>query len=95
MDAHVNIIFLEEVPPEILTIVPAHIQRIMLFQDDVALSNYGITVRDHLGRTFGDRWFGGSDPVAIFERVALKYLEFGIGRHISLDCLTLPFNLWI
>ncbi|GFW07589.1 DUF4817 domain-containing protein [Trichonephila clavipes] len=53
-----------EVLPELLTDVPAPIRRRMWFQQDGAPSHYARHVREHLDRTFPNRWIGCGGPVA-------------------------------
>ncbi|GFV38866.1 uncharacterized protein TNCV_2814821 [Trichonephila clavipes] len=64
LDSHKYLVFLQEVLPELLTDVPAPIRRRMWFQQDRAPSHYARHVREHLDRTFPNRWIGRGGPVA-------------------------------
>ncbi|GFW01257.1 DUF4817 domain-containing protein [Trichonephila clavipes] len=64
LDSHKYLVFLQEVLPELLTDVPAPIRRRMWFQQDGAPSHYTRHVREHLDRTFPNRWIGRGGPVA-------------------------------
>lgn len=64
LDSDKYLVFLQEVLPELLTDVPAPVRRRMWFQQDGAPSHYGRCVRDHLDRTFPNRWIGRGGPVA-------------------------------
>ncbi|GFX02091.1 DUF4817 domain-containing protein [Trichonephila clavipes] len=64
LDSHKYLVFLQEVLPELLTDVPAPIRRRMWFQQDGAPSHYARHVREHLDRTFPNRWIGRGGPVA-------------------------------
>ncbi|GFX82535.1 DUF4817 domain-containing protein [Trichonephila clavipes] len=63
LDSHKYLVFRQEVLPELLTYVPAPIRRPMWFQQDGAASHYARHVRDHLDRTFPNRWIGRGGPV--------------------------------
>ncbi|GFW46040.1 DUF4817 domain-containing protein [Trichonephila clavipes] len=64
LDSHKYLVFLQEVLPELLTDDPAPIRRRMWFQQDGAPSHYATHVREHLDRTFPNRWIGRGGPVA-------------------------------
>ncbi|GFX08071.1 transposable element Tcb1 transposase [Trichonephila clavipes] len=64
LDSHKYLVFLQEVLPELLTDVSAPIRRRMWFQQDGAPSHYARHVREHLDRTFPNRWIGRGGPVA-------------------------------
>ncbi|GFX00424.1 uncharacterized protein TNCV_2090741 [Trichonephila clavipes] len=62
LDSHKYLVFLQEVLPELLTDVPAPIRRRMWLQQDGAPSHYARHVREHLDRTFSNRWIGRGVP---------------------------------
>ncbi|GFV01344.1 uncharacterized protein TNCV_2125701 [Trichonephila clavipes] len=65
---------------ELLTDVPAPIRRRMCFQQDGAPSHYARHVREHLDRTFPNRWIGCGGPVAWPPRSPdLSSLDFSLG----------------
>lgn len=64
LDSAKYLVFLQEVLPELLTNVPSPVRHRMWFQQDGAPSHYGACVRDHLNRTFPNRWIGRGGPVA-------------------------------
>ncbi|GFV01333.1 uncharacterized protein TNCV_2125621 [Trichonephila clavipes] len=80
LDSHKYLVFLQEVLPELLTDVPAPIRRRMCFQQDGAPSHYARHVREHLDRTFPNRWIGCGGPVAWPPRSPdLSSLDFSLG----------------
>ncbi|GFW99733.1 uncharacterized protein TNCV_3419631 [Trichonephila clavipes] len=64
LDSGKDLVFLQEVLPELLTDVPAPVRRHMWSQQDGAPSHYGRCVRDHLDRTFPNRWIRCDGPFA-------------------------------
>ncbi|GFT08897.1 uncharacterized protein TNCV_4104141 [Trichonephila clavipes] len=96
LDSHKYLVFLQEVLPELLTDVPAPIRRRMWFQQDGAPSYYARHVREHLDRTFPNRWIGHGGPVAWPPRSPdLSPLDFFLWGAMQASCMTRPsFPKW-
>ncbi|GFV88974.1 DUF4817 domain-containing protein [Trichonephila clavipes] len=58
LDSHKYLVFRQEVLQELLTDDPAPIRRRIWFQQDGAPFHYARHVREHLDRTFPNRWIG-------------------------------------
>ncbi|GBM48764.1 hypothetical protein AVEN_24952-1 [Araneus ventricosus] len=75
-------IFLEQVLPSLLQVVPLPIQRNMWFMHDGAPAHFSSTVRYFLNATYPARWIGCGGPVAWHPRSPdLNPLDFFFWGH--------------
>lgn len=76
--------FVQEILPERLQNVPAHIRRIMWFQQDGAPAHFRREVRELLNSTYGDQWIGREGPIRWPPRSPdLTSLDFFLWGHLK------------
>lgn len=82
------LIFLQDVLPELLEVIPLNIRQNMWFQHDGAPAHFAGEVRDHLHEVFGNQWIGRGGPVPWPPRspdlTPLDFLFLGAHEAVSL-----------
>lgn len=58
------LVFLQQVLPELLAVVPRHLRATMWFQHDGAPAHYTRDVRNYLNTQYPNRWIGRGAPIA-------------------------------
>jgi hypothetical protein len=59
---YIYLLFIQEILPELLEVMPLLVHREMWFQHDGAPAHLTNVVREYLDETFGNRWIGRGGP---------------------------------